>query len=532
MIRLIFIALQVRFTMMSNRIIHLLRLHSAYGNYALKMVVTIIGALFVINFKTTMHLIYVAILFGLGVLLNQSAVHGGVFSFFGADDALAGFTAAGAIENALVVWFFISIVGAPLLSFCASGFNHANDNMMVNYLRANPATYVKSRILTDCFAGVFLYLFTFAIAFIFLTDSTAAWFAGTVAATAIFLGARLMGDAVNMWLFKRFGKYFAYYSMSTPVLIPLYLASIAVPYFLGTPNIVAVLTNPITMILAAVVGVVALLYIKKYPLLRELLNDKINHVGSLYATAAAKQAGAAGGVDVKNWSKGLETTSFAEDKHANKQGFSYLNAIFFDRHRKYFTKKLLTRCLILLAPLAAAALLALYGAATGGNAHIGLLQMEDGFDGWLRQSSIILFIVYVASMGRIVTASVFSNCDVQMLNYPYYHKADTILASFKVRFAVILRYNFIITTVAFVSVVGAAALFFGAHGAGLQMRNIAMLFVALTCTGIFFAFNDLFLYYVIQPYDSEGKDKSIVSKIINWIVYGVSWVTFFSFQFS
>ena len=529
MIRLIMIALHVRFTMMANRIIHLFRLHSAYSNYGLKMVFTVIGALFVMNFKTMMHFIYIAIIIVLGILLNQFAVHGGIFYFFSAEEAFSGLTAAGTVENALVIWFFISIVGAPLLSISAGSFNHANDNMMISYLRANPATYAKSRILMDCTAGVLLYLPTFVIAFAILTESLGAWAMATVVAIVIFLAARLMGEAINMWLFKRFGKYFAYYSMSIPLLIPIYIASIAVPYFWGVPNIVRVLTNPLAAVLAMLVGVAALLYIKKYPLHRQLLVDKLTHVGNLYAAAAAKHT-AAGGVDVKNWSKGLETENFAVDKFAHRQGFSYLNAIFFDRHRKYFSKKVLTRCLILLSPLAAALLLALYGVATGNELHIGLLQLEYGFSGWLGQSSIILFIVYVASMGRIVTASVFSNCDVQMLNYSYYHKASTILASFKVRFVVILRYNFIITTMAFVSVVGAAALLFGTGG--LEVADIILLFVALTCTGIFFAFNDLFLYYVIQPYDSEGKDKSIVSKIINWVVYGVSWVTFFSFQFS
>lgn len=529
MIRLIIIGLHVRFTIMANRIIHLFRLRGAYGNYGLKMAITIIGALFVMNFKTMMHLIYIGILAVLGLFLSQFATHGGIGYFFGAEDVFAGATAAGALEYTLVIWFFISIIGAPLISVSAGGTNYANDNMMVNYLRANPATYAKSRILADCVAGGLLYLFTFAIVFAFLTQGFALWVVSTLAATVIFLAAKLVGEAVNMWLYRRTGKTFAYYSLSIPVLIPVYAAALLVPYFFGVPNMVGILTSPLALALPLTIGVGALLYIHSYPLHMALFNDRIAHVGNLYAAALAKQT--AGGVtDVKNWSKGLETTTFTEDKYARKRGFSYLNAIFFDRHRKYFSKKLTIRCLILLAPLGLAVLLALYELVTGHGLHIGFLHTEYGFDGWLRQSSIMLFIVYVASMGRIVTASVFSNCDIQMLNYAYYHKASTILASFKARFKVILQYNFAITTVAFVSVVGAGALLFGVHCLGIQ--SVLLLFAALTFTGIFFAFNDLFLYYVIQPYDGEGKDKSLPNKIINWVIYMVSWVTFFSVQFS
>jgi hypothetical protein len=51
-------------------------------------------------------------------------------------------------------------------------------------------------------------------------------------------------------------------------------------------------------------------------------------------------------------------------------------------------------------------------------------------------------------------------------------------------------------------------------------------FLVLTAIGVLFAFNDLFLYYVIQPYDEAGTGKSTVYKIINFAIYIVAWINF------
>jgi fumarate reductase subunit D len=48
--------------------------------------------------------------------------------------------------------------------------------------------------------------------------------------------------------------------------------------------------------------------------------------------------------------------------------------------------------------------------------------------------------------------------------------------------------------------------------------------VLLLCLGLFFSFNDLFLYYVIQPYDIVGNAKSAIYKIINFVIYCVAFV--------
>jgi hypothetical protein len=124
-------------------------------------------------------------------------------------------------------------------------------------------------------------------------------------------------------------------------------------------------------------------------------------------------------------------------------------------------------------------------------------------------------------MGRVVTASVFSNCDIQMLHYSYYRTKETVLASFKARFVYILRCNFLITTVMAISAIGVIS----SLSWQFDVIRSAVFFLVLTYMGLFFFFYDLFLYYVIQPYDSAGKSKSMIYAIINGVVYFVAWIT-------
>jgi hypothetical protein len=186
--------------------------------------------------------------------------------------------------------------------------------------------------------------------------------------------------------------------------------------------------------------------------------------------------------------------------------------------------------MIILAPLAAAVLFTLYWLLTAGGTPADFFtnsayfedyaSVEDILVSLFNLSPIFFFIIYIASMGRVVTASAFSNCDIQMLHYPYYRIGKTILASFRSRFSVILRYNFIVSSVISFSVLATVTIIFGE----MDLMRAGVFFVLLTFIGVFFAFNDLFLYYVIQPYDSAGKSKSIIYSIINFVIYFIAYM--------
>jgi len=527
MIKLILLLLQVRFTLMSNRLIHFFKLTSLYRESAFKIVIIVLGALFVINTKTLFHLMYIAIVVFFGGLAGLVTYHGGPVSVFSAETVLSGLTMRGTVEYSLFAWFIMSIIGAPLSSTLISGINHSNDDMMINYLRANPKTYAKSRILADHVSSVILTFPFLALAFAVLTDSVFAWFIATVSAMLLYVAAGLFGEVINLKMYKHLNRHFGDIVTSLYFCIPIYIAFIFMPIFITAPNWAANFSNPVIIVLSVLVIAGSLVYINRYPLYLQFLKDKIHRL-QVYTdkqTQKMKNAGAVG-MSVSKWSQGIDTDALKVDKHTHKKGFDYLNAIFFDRHSKFFAKKMIFRCLGLFAPLIVVAVFAVYRIVF--SIEFIFFESVEYLSGFFSFTSIILFVIYFASMGRIVTASVFSNCDIQMLHYPYYRRAKTILTSFKSRITVILRYNLVVSIVLYVSVIGSVAIL-----AGHMTLAYALWFLfAVFFTSAFFSFNDLFLYYVIQPYDSEGKDKSIPSKIINFVIYIIAYASAFNFQFA
>ena len=109
-----------------------------------------------------------------------------------------------------------------------------------------------------------------------------------------------------------------------------------------------------------------------------------------------------------------------------------------------------------------------------------------------------------------------------MLHYTYYRTSETTAESFKSRFAVILRYNMIIAFFMAFSTLGSAWLLYGY----MDIASAGIFCVLLLLIGLIFAFNDLFLYYVIQPYDSAGQSKSMPYKVINFFIYVAAYVNF------
>ena len=532
---LVLTSLSVRFTIMANRIINLFRRvpvlkklfrTETHGNYTLKTVFTLLGVLFVANKKILMHILYMAFLAFAGGVIHQVRVFGSVAALLSADAVFEGITAGGVASKALMVWLFISVFGGIVSSITISPLNHHNDKIMLKYLRANPRAYAMSRILLDRTSEFFLYIPFLYIAFLLAGIPLQG---GIFVALVMLTGFRLTGETLNLWMFCRYKKHFG---NSKPLMYAgtavVYTLAFVLPYYIPYSFVHFVFTSPLTLVLSVALCVLAIRYIRRYPLFGEILRDKITVNEMLYAKA--EKASAAELQGVQKWSKDLQTDNLKDDKFGHKTGFSYLNAIFFDRHKKFFSKKITFRCAVFLLPLAASLLFSLYMTLVTGqtagdflivNGHFaGANSISDVVTSLFNMAPMLLFVLSMASMSRVVTASAFSNCDIQMLHYPYYRARQTIFASFKSRFGAILKYNLIVTTTLALSLMASVFIIFGE----MNFLYTAIFLVMISCAGVFFAFNDLFLYYVIQPYDSAGKSKSIVFSVVNGAIGVAIWM--------
>ena len=535
MLYLVFLSLRVRFTTMSNRVLYFFRglpgfkkilTKDVYASGGLKILFLILGMMFVINKKIMMFLLYAGLLLFFGIMLNAADLHGGIFRVLAASDAFHGVDAESVVGYMLMVWFVMSFLGAPALSVTVSSANHFNDDAMINIMRTDPSRYGKSRILADRVSDILILTPALILVFAVLFNSAWAVFMGVFQTLVRYTFFRLGAEVLNLWLFKRVGKHFGSNNLIAilPYLFVIVL-SFALPYFFGLPNWEALFSFFMYgAVLYVSAGSVFIVYIARYPLYHELLSEKINRNKIAYAKANKAYTGF--GPDpnaAKNWSDKINAADLAHDSHAAKSGFAYLNAVFFDRHKVFFTRRQFLRSSFFLLPIVGAAGIAVFSLITFG--ELPSSAFSDA--GWLSDSSAFfaitpafIFIIYFASMGRIVTGAVFSNCDIQMLHYTYYRQSATIMASFKARVKVIAGYNFALTLLLTVSVLGAIWIVFGY----LNPVNALFFFLAVNLMGAFFSFNDLFLYYVIQPYDSAGKSKSPVYTVINIAVYIIAYI--------
>lgn len=525
MIDMVITSLQVRFTVFANRLIHfLLRVPfikrvlspSLYGQYSLKTGFTVCGVIIRVIKKVLFRFFYVTIIAAIGFALWQAAARGGLSGFF---DRLASgelfmeISGRYALYYILTVWFFFSFTGACTSAWVIDVTHNDQDNTMVNYLRVNPTEYAKSQILLVSVVDIILYLPYLLIAFAF--SGIPLW--ATALMLILFAAFRLLGEALNLLTYRHIGKHFGDYPLTLVSLVIIALA-IGVPILVGVPDWSAVVQNPFVALGAVAAGTLAWLYIARFPYYGPIIKARISKIEIAKSKAKGNTSRQVGInlKSVKNWNEGIDNEELKLDKHSAKTGFSYLNAIFFDRHSKFFKKKLYRRLTMIVA---AGVLVSVFGTAYRVITGNALMSNEAGAAAIFNTAPIFFFLIYLISMGRVVTAGVFSNCDIQMLHYSYYRTRETILASFKTRFLFILRYNILITTALALAVIAAIS----SISWQFFSFNSAIFFILMTCTGLFFAFNDLFLYYVIQPYDSAGQTKSITCSVINIIIYIIAY---------
>ncbi|MCL2016070.1 MAG: hypothetical protein FWG68_07490 [Defluviitaleaceae bacterium] len=545
LLRLIFLSLQVRFVNMTNRLIYffqklplLKRLISAdiYKSQDLKTVFLILGVFFVVSKKFMFFLLYWLILLPIGLAVSHVHTFDDIFDAFNPEiEAIGTFGAADVFGNMLVAWFIISFLGAAINSTLIASEHWQNDEVMVNLLRVNPVQYGKSRIFADRASDLIIWLPTLLVAYFFVIDAgflTVLWAA--VATLVVYTAFRLFAEFTNLWLFRKFRKHLgsngwiAFGYMSTFIIL-----GFIAPFFLGTPDFNALfgIFSPIFVILAIGVIFVLVRYIKNYLLFFDVFNETIQRsraaIDKYYQAGGSSGSLGADQKSAQDWAKKLDTTVFHEDKHSHKTGLSYLNAIFFERHRQFFRKKMLLRIALLVAPLILALLtegfLRIFISESLQNFFVQDLTAAEVYNelaDLFRATPFFFIIVYAFSMGRLVTGAVFTNCDIHMLHYPYYRQAQVILASFRVRMKMIFGLNLLLTSLLGVSVVGILWLALGV----MNWQSAALFFTIITLMGLTLGFSDLFLYYIIQPYDSDGKGKSLAYNVINWVVYMLSFV--------
>ena len=196
-----------------------------------------------------------------------------------------------------------------------------------------------------------------------------------------------------------------------------------------------------------------------------------------------------------------------ENKDINKkekikgEGFVYLNNLFFKRHKKYLLKPTLIKSGIFL-------ILGIGGFLFASSLTIKAKEIYK----------ILIFIIpiisYILFKQDIILMAFYKNCDSSLLYYNFYREDKNLLKMFWLRFNSVFKLMSIPMGAMFIIYIGFAIKFL----INTDLNLLLPIFYILL-NAIFFTILPLFQYYIIQPFDKEGKQKSYVLVLMNMFLY-------------
>lgn len=218
---------------------------------------------------------------------------------------------------------------------------------------------------------------------------------------------------------------------------------------------------------------------------------------------AVKEARAA---DVQIQDKDISKEELRSRKYEEKEGYDYLNAIFFERHKRIVSRAVKSRIIIILAVglIGAVALL-----------FVGEQMKQKTFEAMTQMMPVMVFVMYLESTGGRICKAMFFNCDISLLKYGYYREADAILKNFKIR----LRKLLMLDAVPAAIICGMILLWTLLCGEILAVWKAIPLMAGSLLLSAFFCLFHLFMYYITQPYTEEKTVKSPIFSVVNVLVY-------------
>lgn len=208
--------------------------------------------------------------------------------------------------------------------------------------------------------------------------------------------------------------------------------------------------------------------------------------------------------DAKNIQDGvvkIENKDINKKEKIKGEGFVYLNNLFFKRHKKHLLKPTLIKSGIFLI------------LGIGGFLFASSLTMKAK-----EIYKILIFIIpiisYILFKQDIILMAFYKNCDSSLLYYNFYREDKNLLKMFWLRLNSIFKLMFIPMGAMLTIYIGFAIKFLIKTDLNLLLPIFYILLNA-----IFFTVLPLFQYYIIQPFDKEGKQKSYVLVLMNMFLY-------------
>lgn len=318
---------------------------------------------------------------------------------------------------------------------------------------------------------------------------------------------RFMGEWLQLFVYDRFKTILVEGNIFNAVLyigtlVPAYaLPAVGLPIDFGP-----FLFNALAVILILCLGAAAFTYLYKYneytPIAKRLLTrDNIFKLGAIKTDMKF--------ADVKLDEKKMSSEDMDSRGYNKKQGYEYLNSIFFKRHRRIMVLPVVRRVVFVAVVFLICGFIVIFVPQN----------KATMFDQILKSAPLFVFLMYLMSTGERTCRAMFYNCDMSLLRYAYYREGKVILSNFTARLKRVVLLN-IMPALAM-----CLAIFVLVSLGGFLSRLVELmpLFLCILCLACFFSIHHLFMYYVIQPYTAELTVKSPLFKVVNFVVYMISY---------
>ena len=305
---------------------------------------------------------------------------------------------------------------------------------------------------------------------------------------------RFMCDWIDLFTYEKTGIILAERKL---FVIPLILVGFAAAYALPLLGVVIdfqfILFNSYIIISILALGVASMIYlwtykgytqIAKFILTRDIMSEIEGYEADIDFESVKLDEDK---MDKKDLIKGI---------YDNKQGYEYLNSLFFLRHRRILVLPIKIRVAIIGILFLICMGLALFLPNT----------RETIINGIQKSIPLLVFIMYGMSTGDRICKAMFYNCDLSLLRYSYYREANVILANFTTRLKMTVLLNIVPAIALCLAIAGIVVI----SGFSSILISLMPLFLCVICLSCFFSIHHLFMYYVLQPYTAKLTVKGTI----------------------
>lgn len=387
-----------------------------------------------------------------------------------------------------------------LLSFIAAGVSNCTvlepkreKFISVKLMRIQPEDYMKAT-LGYKYLTSFIYYIPALLLFVLLLEGTILQ-ALSLAATVTL--SRLLWEYIHLKLFEVSGLVLIKHNLIVWLTIGITFAIAYSPLlFSQVPLLGNVLLSWVAPVVIVPLGVYAAIRLMKYHNYRAAVDaatkrdDPLLDMGRLIKESEQKS--------VQTSDREVDLAANRSGQGGNKEGYAYINALFFARHRSLILEPVRKRLAIIGGLGAAAALVFALNEEV-----IGLVITGPGFF-----VSYLAFALYLLSIGERACRAFFYNCDLSLMRYSFYRAAAP--KHFRIRLLNLAKHNVLIA-----AVFAAAFTVLSIIVAPWDLRETLLMWISTLALALFFTVHHVALYYLFQPYSTEMNVKNPFYHVLN-----------------